>query len=77
MIYFLHKIKLGEFDMKFKERFNEVLKQSGKKQTEIALALNLSKQCVNDYRTGKTFTLFLLCKYLDVSADYLLGLSDY
>lgn len=67
--------------MKFKERFNEVLKQSGKKQTEIALALNLSKQCVNDYRTGKTLpsieTLYLLCKYLDVSADYLLGLSDY
>ncbi len=67
--------------MKFKERFNEVLKQSGKKQTEIALALNISKQCVNDYRTGKTFpsieTLYLLCKYLDVSADYLLGLSDY
>ena len=43
--------------MKFKERFNEVLKQSGKKQTEIALALNLSKQCVNDYRTGKTLPL--------------------
>ena len=67
--------------MKFKERFNDVLKQSGKKQTEIALALNLSKQCVNDYRTGKTLpsieTLYLLCKYLDVSADYLLGLSDY
>lgn len=67
--------------MKFKERFNEVLKQSGKKQTEIALALNISKQCVNDYRTGKTLpsleTLYLLCKYLDVSADYLLGLSDY
>ena len=67
--------------MKFKERFNEVLKQSEKKQTEIALALNLSKQCVNDYRTGKTLpsieTLYLLCKYLDVSADYLLGLSDY
>lgn len=69
------------FNMKFTNRFNEVLKQSGKTQVEIAKALNVTKQCVNDYKTGKSVpsleTLYFLCKYLDVSADYLLGLSDY
>ena len=67
--------------MKFTERFNELLKQSGKTQVEIAKALNITKQCVNDYKTGKSLpsleTLCALCRYLDVSADYLLGLSDY
>ena len=48
---------------------------------EIAKALNVTKQCVNDYKTGKSVpsieTLYLLCKFLDVFADFLLGLSDY
>lgn len=67
--------------MKFTERFNEILKQSGKTQVEIANALNITKQCVNDYKTGKSVpsieTLYSLCKFLDVLADYLLGLTDY
>lgn len=66
--------------MKFQERFNELLKISAVKQTEIAKAINVSKQCVSDYKSGKSVpsleTLCLLCKFLDVSADYLLGLSD-
>ena len=66
--------------MKFQERFVEIVKISGKKQTEIADAINVSKQCVSDYKTGKSVpsieTLYLLCEFLDVSADYLLGLSD-
>ena len=69
------------FNMEFTKRFNEVLQQSGKTQVEIARALNVTKQCVNDYKTGKSVpsleTLYLLCMYLDVSADYLLGLTDY
>ena len=67
--------------MEFTKRFNEILQQSGKTQVEIAKALNVTKQCVNDYKTGKSVpsleTLYTLCKYLDVSADYLLGLTDY
>ena len=67
--------------MLFKDRFNEVLKTCGKTQTQIAKELNISKQCVNDYKKGKSVpsieTLYLLCKILDVSADYLLGLTDY
>ena len=67
--------------MEFTKRFNETLQQCGKTQVEIAKALNISKQCVNDYKTGKSVpsveTLYNLCKYLDISADYLLGLTDY
>ena len=67
--------------MIFKKRFNEVLKISGKTQVEIAKAVHVTKQCITDYKTGKSVpsieTLYLLCKFLEVSADYLLGLSDF
>ena len=47
---------------------------------EIANAVNVSKQRVTDYKSGKSFpsleTLFLICQCLDTTADYLLGLSD-
>ncbi len=50
------------------------------KQTELAAAANVSKQCISDYKAGKSVpsidTLFLICRYLDVSSDYLLGLND-
>ena len=51
-----------------------------RKQVELARAANISKQCISDYKRGKSVpsieTLYLICKYLDVSADYLLGLAD-
>ena len=66
--------------MKFTERFNELVKTSGKTQVDIAKEINVSKQCVTDYKSGKSMpsleTLFLICKCLETSADYLLGLSD-
>ena len=67
--------------MIFTKRFNEILKISGKTQVEIAKAIHVTKQCVTDYKTGKSVpsieTLYLLCKFLEISADYLLGLSDF
>ena len=61
--------------MIFTKRFNEILKISGKTQVEIAKAIHVTKQCVTDYKTGKSVpsieTLYLLCKFLEVSADYL------
>lgn len=65
---------------KFTQRFNEVLKYSDVKQTALAKAANVSKQCISDYKAGKSVpsldTLYLICNYLDISADYLLGLED-
>ena len=64
----------------FTLRFSEELKNSGIKQTDLAKAIGISKQCVSDFKSGRSFpsiqTLKLICKYLDVSADYLLGLTD-
>ncbi|MBQ9730311.1 MAG: helix-turn-helix transcriptional regulator [Clostridia bacterium] len=66
--------------MKFTERFNELIKISGKTQVEIANEINVSKQCISDYKSGKSVpslqTLYLLCRCLETTADYLLGLSD-
>lgn len=66
--------------MKFTERFNELLKISGKTQVKIAKEINVSKQCVTDYKSGKSYpsleTLCLMCKALETSADYLLGITD-
>ncbi len=65
---------------KFQIRFNEYLHDLNVKQTELAAAANVSKQCISDYKAGKSVpsidTLFLICRYLDVSSDYLLGLND-
>lgn len=66
--------------MKFTERFNELIKINGKSQTQIAQEIKVSKQCVSDYKSGKSFpsieTLYLICICLDTTADYLLGLTD-
>lgn len=66
--------------LKFKERFNEALKYSTVNQTDLAQKINVSKQCVSDYKSGKSVpsveTLYEICRVLDVSADYLLGLTD-
>lgn len=66
--------------MEFKDRFNEILKNCGKSQVEIAINVGVSKQCISDYKSGKSVpsieTLVLICKFLDVSSDYLLGLTD-
>ncbi len=64
---------------KFCERLNECLKYSDVKQTDLAKAAGVSKQCISDYKSGKSLpgveTLYLICKFLDVSSDYLLGLD--
>ena len=64
---------------KFQTRFNECLRYSNVKQIDLAHAVGVSKQCISDYKAGKSMpsldTLYLLCEYLDVSSDYLLGLE--
>ena len=67
-------------ETKFQLRFTECLCYAEIKQTELARAVGVSKQCISDYKAGKSQpsldTLFLICRYLDVSADFLLGLTD-
>ena len=67
--------------MKFTERFKEILKTNNVKQTKLANYLGISRQCITDYKSGKSVpsieTLYNICKYLDCTSDYLLGLSDF
>lgn len=64
----------------FTERINEILRNEAIKQSELASSIGIARQCITDYKSGKSFptiqTLCSLCHALDVSADYLLGLED-
>lgn len=63
------------------KRLNESLKTNNISQSQLARDLNLSQSVVNNYCTGKRepslSVLISICKELKVSADYLLGLTDY
>ena len=63
------------------ERLRESIKQSNYSQKEIAKAVNVSPQTISKYMKNNIFpaldTLAKLCKFLEVSSDYILGLSDY
>ncbi len=60
-------------------RLREVIKQSNYSQKEIAKAIGVSAQTVSKYMRDNIFpaldTLARLCTFLDVSADYILGIS--
>lgn len=62
-------------------RLRQTIQESGKNQHEIAKALNVTDQTVSKYMNENIFpaldTLARLCAYLDVSADYILGLKEY
>lgn len=64
--------------MKFAERLTIELK--GIKQTELAAYLGIRASNISDWKKGKykpsLDVFYKLCTYLDVSADYLLGLND-
>lgn len=67
--------------MVFQKRFSEQLKIISKTQKQIAEECGIHPSCITQYKKGDTQPtldiLFKLCISLDVSADYLLGLSDY
>lgn len=64
----------------FKDRLNEVLAENGISQNVLAQKISMSQSVVNNYCTGKREpsldVLISICKELNVSADYLLGLID-
>lgn len=61
-------------------RLSEALQQSGMTQTAIANALNIKPTQICSYIKGRKMpaldTFANLCRVLDISADYLLGLED-
>ena len=64
----------------FQERFTKEFEITKLSQQEIARRCDIDPSCITQYKQGKTFPsikiLFKLCQVLEISADYLLGLSD-
>ena len=66
--------------MKFAERFVLELKGCKWTQKELAAKLQIDESNLTKWKKGENVpslpVFFDLCKLLDVSADYLLGLED-
>ena len=61
------------------QRLKELRMEKGLTQTELAKILNTTQKSIskyeNEYLDVSTETIIKICKYFDVSADYLLGLD--
>lgn len=66
--------------MNYRERIKNIREDRDLTQTQIGKILNKSQQGYNHIETGraelKIDDLVLLCKYYNLSADYLIGLTD-
>lgn len=64
----------------FGNRLRELRESRGEKQPAIAEALGITVPQISDLENGKKGTTLsrfaLICEYYNVSADYLLGLTD-
>ena len=64
----------------FGQRLRELRKQKGETQGDLAAVLGIRKTQVSEMEIGNSSTtpekLALICEHYQVSADYLLGLSD-
>lgn len=65
---------------KFGERLRELRKAKDEKQDDLAEILGIKKAQISEMENGKKGTtlekLVLICEHYQVSADYLLGLSN-
>jgi len=65
---------------KFAERLVRTLQTSNMAQSELARRIGMSQGIVNNYCTGKREpslnALMLICKALDETSDYLIGLTE-
>lgn len=65
---------------KFGARLNELRTERGEPQKTLATALGVTKTQISDMENGKIATtlerLVMICEYYNVSADYLLGLTE-
>lgn len=67
--------------MKFNEKLKELRIEKKLTQKQVAQILEVSTTCYSGYEQGyrePDFKILIkICKLFEVSADYLLGLSDY
>ena len=66
---------------KFAERLTEIRVENKISQQKFAKMCNVEQSCVSKWERGATLPnaemIVIICKVLHVSADYLLGISDY
>ena len=62
------------------QRLNELRKDKGLSQKELANIIGTNNSSVCDWERGRTEPsvemIIKICKFFEVSADYLLGLED-
>ena len=65
---------------KFATRLSELLKENKISKRELAKRIGVSSTSISDWSTGKiqptAESIYLVSEYFQVSADYLLGLTD-
>ena len=68
-------------DIMFSLRLQQLRKEKGLKQTDLAKALNTTQRRISYMELGKVepdlTTLVALAKFFEVSTDFLIGISDY
>ena len=66
--------------MSFAENLKQLRKEKGISQKDVAKAIGVTISAYSNYEQGlrepSNQILVSLCKYYDVTADYLLGLED-
>ncbi|MBQ8600504.1 MAG: helix-turn-helix transcriptional regulator [Clostridia bacterium] len=66
--------------MLYHERIREIRKKKGESQAMIAELLGTTQQAYSDYERAKNeipaSRIKLLCEHWNVSADYILGITD-
>lgn len=66
--------------VKYQQRIKDVREDRDLKQAEVAKVLNMKQQQYSNYERGYRNLpiehLITLCEYYNLSADYLLGLTD-
>ena len=72
---------MNETGQIIKQRLRGEIRNSGLTTAEIARRVGVSPEIITQYTTTKKLpkpdTFAALCKALDVSADYILGIKDY
>lgn len=70
---------IGGYRMTFAEKLKELRAKKKMSQTEVADKINIQRGAYNAWEQGTSFPrvnkLPMLCKFYNVSADYLLGIE--
>lgn len=67
-------------ELLFSKRLRELRKEKGVSQVQLGELLGYGDTAISGYETGRNepgfMDLIRICEILDVSADYILGISD-